>query len=93
MTTFNSTAAKIHEWVTKTFPLAQQREVELHDSLLGSGIIDSLGTLEVVRFLEDEFAIQVTDDEMLADHFESIQAIADLVDSKNRTHVADARAV
>ena len=74
--------ARVHDWVKRTFPLAQQRQVDIHDSLLESGIIDSLGTLEVVQFLEDEFGIFVTDDEMLADHFESIHAISQFVDSK-----------
>lgn len=83
----DDTSLRIHDWVKRTFPLAQQRGVDLHDSLLASGIIDSLGTLEVVQFLEDEFGIVVTDDEMLADHFESIHAIARFVDSKQKVAV------
>jgi acyl carrier protein len=84
---------RIHEWITGNFPLAQQREVGLHDSLLGGGIIDSLGTLEVVRFLEEDLGVQVTDDEMLADHFESIHAIAQFVESKLQEQNVNAEAV
>lgn len=66
----------------RTFPSAQERQLGQHDSLLDNGIIDSLGTLEVVQFLEDEFGVEVTDDEMVADHFDSVHSIAQFVESK-----------
>ena len=83
---------RIHEWVTQNFPLAQQRNVGLDDSLLDSGIIDSLGTLEVVQFLESEFEIILTDEEMMADHFETINSIANLVVSKRESTCSEAEA-
>ena len=89
MNHLDETTAQIHQWLIQNFPLAQQRKVSLDDSLLNSGIIDSLGTLEVVQYLESEFHIVVTDDEMLADHFETINAIATFVDSK-RQAISDA---
>ena len=82
----DETTVRISEWLVRTFPLAQTRAVGLEDSLLNSGIIDSLGTLEVVQFLEQEFGVQVTDEEMVADHFESISAIAQFVTSKHCQH-------
>ena len=79
----DETTIVIQEWLVNTFALTKERTVGLEDSLLDSGIIDSLGTLEVVQFLEDEFGIEVTDEEMVADHFESINAIARFVESKH----------
>lgn len=78
----NKTTETIAQWLRQAFPLAGQRDVQVDDSLLESGIIDSLGTLEVVQFLEDEFGVVVSDDEMVADHFESIRSIAALVDAR-----------
>lgn len=83
MTQVHDTTTRIHQWVNQTFPLAAERKVGLEDSLLDGGIIDSMGTLEVVQFLEDEFGIQVSDEEMVADHFDSIHAISQYVESKN----------
>ena len=74
---------RIHDWVLRTFPLARQYDLDVDASLLESGVIDSMGTLEVVQFLEEEFGIEVTDDEMVADHFESVRSISQLVESKN----------
>jgi acyl carrier protein len=92
MTQFEETAERIDQWLKRTFPLAQERGVGLHDSLLDSGIIDSLGTLEIVQFLESELGIQVTDEEMVGDNFESIYAIAQFADSKLQACSADTNA-
>ena len=82
MTQHEDITARVSDWLTHTFPLAAEREIGVHDSLLESGIIDSMGTLEVVEFLEDQFGIQVSDEEMIADHFDSIHSIVQFVDSK-----------
>ena len=82
MTQLEDNIARISQWLASTFPLAAEREIGTHDSLLDSGIIDSMGTLEVVEFLEDQFGIEVSDEEMIADHFDSIDSIAQFVDSK-----------
>ncbi len=76
------TSARILEWIKQNFPLATQRKVGFRDSLLESGVVDSLGTLEIIQFLEVEFGIQITDEEMVADHFESVHSISLLVGSK-----------
>jgi acyl carrier protein len=74
--------ARIHEWTTGHFPLAKERNIGPSDSLLESGIVDSLGTLDIVMFLEQEFGFVVEDEEMLADHFETIESISNFVKSK-----------
>jgi acyl carrier protein len=73
---------RIREFLFKQFPAARSRGVGNEDSLLTQGIVDSLGVLEVVTFIESEFQLTVTEDEMLSDHFETIARMADLVSRK-----------
>lgn len=73
---------RIHEWIVGHFPLAKERDIGPCDSLLESGIVDSLGTLDIVLFLEREFGFVVEDEEMVADHFESIESITAFVGLK-----------
>jgi len=54
-------------------------------SLIESGVIDSLGVVKIVSFLESDFGIDVRDDEILPRNFESIRAISDFVASKVAT--------
>jgi acyl carrier protein len=60
------------------------KQVDLRDdtSLLNSGVIDSGGVFELVEFVETQFKIKVADDEIVPEHFESIDSIAKLVESK-----------
>lgn len=75
-------AARIHAWIGGQFPLARERAIDHSDSLLEGGIIDSMGVLEIVMYLEREFGVEVDDEDMVADHFESTAAIASFVGSK-----------
>ena len=45
------------------------------DSLLGKGIIDSTGALELVYFLESQFGVKVEDHEMVPDNLDSVDNI------------------
>jgi acyl carrier protein len=53
-------------------------------SLLDSGIIDSTGVLEVVQFIEEQFGIQVKDEELLPENLDSVGRIARFVERKQR---------
>jgi acyl carrier protein len=72
----------IRTFILERFPLARQRNVSNQESLLESGILDSLGILEVVTFVESEFQITVDDDELQPEHFSSIAAMSAYVGRK-----------
>lgn len=73
--------SQINDYVESHFPLAKKRGITSEDSLLKSGIVDSMGVLDLVMFLESTFDITVSDDDMLGDNFETIRSIADYVAS------------
>lgn len=50
--------------------------------LLDNQVIDSLGIFKIVSYLEDRFNIEIDDDDLLPDNFETIDSIAALVGSK-----------
>lgn len=63
--------------------IATDREsLDAGENLLAQGIIDSMGILKLVSFLEDRFQIQVGDAEMVPEHFESIDAVCAFVQKK-----------
>jgi acyl carrier protein len=53
------------------------------DDPLFPDVIDSLGVMELVDFIEREYRITVEEDELLVDNFRSLSAIASLVDRKS----------
>lgn len=50
------------------------------DSLLAKGLLDSMSILKTVTFCEEQFGVTIPDEDVLPDHFESVRAIAALVD-------------
>ncbi len=77
----NSTIAERIRWfLIQQFPAT--RNVGNEEPLLKNGLIDSLGILEVVTFLERQFGFTVTDDELLPENFESIHSLSNFVQLK-----------
>lgn len=76
--------ATIRAYVIEHFPAARDRELADNDSLIDSGIIDSLGVLDVVAFLESAFALTIADEELEVDDFASIDALTAFVCRQSR---------
>ena len=52
------------------------------DSLIETGIIDSLAIVKIIAFLEGEFKIIIGDDDILAENFESIKSMSVFIDMR-----------
>jgi len=52
------------------------------DDLIESGIIDSLGILKLLEFLESKFSINIADEELIPENFESIESIESFISRK-----------
>jgi acyl carrier protein len=75
---------RIRQFVLKTFPLARKCGLEDSQKWLETGILDSLGMLDVVQFLEQEFSISISDEELLPQNFDSLAAVTAFVQNKLR---------
>jgi acyl carrier protein len=73
----------IHQFILTNY-LAGESPGNLREDtpLRTSGILDSLGTLSLVSFLEEHFGIQIEAHETGIDHFDRIRDIAALVGRK-----------
>ncbi|WP_242353776.1 MULTISPECIES: acyl carrier protein [Anaeromyxobacter] len=49
------------------------------DDLITAGVIDSMGIMHLIGFLESTFAIRVRESEILPENFSSVEAIASFV--------------
>ena len=57
-------------------------ELNSTDSFLELGIIDSLGVLQVIDFLEKAFDIKVNDEEMIPENLDSVNSVVAFVERK-----------
>ena len=79
----HSTSEKIEQHIVRKFPRAKKNRVD--DNLLEGGILDSMGVLELVEFIEAEFRITVSDEDLLPENFQTIERIASFVQQRIQT--------
>jgi acyl carrier protein len=78
----NSTNERIRSFIVQKFPAARKRTLDDNVPLIASGIVDSMGVLDVVTFLEKSFSIRLADDELTPDNFATINCISAFVARK-----------
>jgi acyl carrier protein len=81
----NHLNAQIRKFILDKFPLARKQGIQDSDPLLESGVLDSLGVLDLVSFVEQEYSVHVADDELTPENFQNIDRIAAFVESKSGT--------
>lgn len=74
--------SKITHFILERFPGSRKRQLSDDTALLETGIVDSIGVLEIVAFVEQSFAVTVSDDDLLPENFGSIACIARFVEAK-----------
>lgn len=52
-------------------------------SFLQEGIVDSIGIMELVNYIEGEFKITVEDNELTPDNLDSVEQLANFVRAKS----------
>jgi acyl carrier protein len=82
MTGENHLRARVREFILKKFPLARKQDLKDSDALLESGIVDSLGVLDLVNFIEEGFSINVVDEELTPENFQTIDRMVRFIESK-----------
>jgi acyl carrier protein len=74
----------VREYILKNYLFTTDASALRDDvSLMQTGVIDSTGVLELIMFLQEQFGIQVADEEMLPENLDSVQAIAAFVARKS----------
>ena len=68
----------LHETLIKNYlEKKSSKLISIDDSLLTEGIIDSLGLIELVAFIEESFHIILSSDDLKIENFESIKILCD----------------
>lgn len=74
--------AKLRKFIESNFYVAEGEPLPDEASLLDRGVVDSTGVLELITFLQDEFKIEVSDDEMVPANLDSIANLETYVSRK-----------
>jgi len=67
---------QVRSFITENYLYGQDKQFDDNDSFLEHGIIDSTAVLELVAFLEENYAITVEDEELTPDNLDSIKSVS-----------------
>ena len=71
---------KLREYIRGT----TSTDVDSETPLVDQGIIDSMGVMDLIAFIQSNFQIEFTDDDLTAENFQNIHTIAGLIESKDK---------
>jgi len=57
-------------------------KIDPNESLISSGVLDSLALLRLIAFLEEQMGVTVDDSEVIPENFESINEIKSFIEKK-----------
>lgn len=82
-------ATRVREYVLENF-LYMRPDYGFSDtdSLMAHGIMDSMGVIELITFVQDEFGVEVGDDEITEENFGTLEAVSRFVQGKRPEHLA-----
>lgn len=72
----------IQKFILDELAKGRKKTIDVNDDLLGEGIIDSLGILQLVAFIEEKFNYVVPDEDVVIENFMSVNALSHYLDQK-----------
>lgn len=69
---------KIKRYIVKS-SFSQEEDIQNDTLIFENSLLDSMGFLFLIDFLNEEFSIKVEDSELIDDNFKSINNIVDFV--------------
>ncbi len=73
---------EIRRYIVEDILFGDGPKLQKETSFQEQGIIDSLGFLELITFVEKKFGIKIKDDELIPGNFDSLQKITRFVEWK-----------
>ena len=69
---------KVRQFIIKTSYISED-QINNDTLIFAQGIMDSMGFISIIDFIEEDFSISAADNELLEANFESINAIANFI--------------
>lgn len=78
---------QVRAFIVENFMFGDEGGLEDNTSFFEEGIIDSMGIMELVDFIEKTFDIKIEDDELIPENLDNLNKIGEFLERK-RTHSA-----
>jgi acyl carrier protein len=66
---------RVKEFIVKTSYISEDK-VDFDTLIFAEGIMDSMGFVSIIEFIQENYSIIIRDDELIDSNFESVNAIS-----------------
>ncbi len=73
---------ELREFMAANFLYSDVFSLDDSASFMDSGILDSVGVLQIILFLEEQYGIKLADEEVIPENLDSIRNLAEFVERK-----------
>jgi len=63
------------EYIKEEIMRNRNAKLDADTDLLSAGILDSLGILQLVAFIEEKFGVKIPDEDVVFENFQSVNAL------------------
>ena len=74
--------SEIRNYIIENILFGDEELLDVDTSFQESGILDSIGFLEIITFVEGKFGIEIADNEVVPENLGSLQKISSFVEEK-----------
>ena len=75
---------EVRQFVIDNFLFGEgEAQLSNDDSFLEKGLVDSMGILTLVAFVQDKYAVTVPDEDLVPENWDSVKRIARFVQGKS----------
>lgn len=69
------TTEEVMDFLIKAKLIRKDQVLDKNESLIEGGIIDSLGVLEIIGYIENTYGINIGEEDLVPENFDSLAAI------------------
>ena len=77
-------SGKVNKFIRQNYLYDEGKAIDPSASLLGTGVLDSTGILELITFVEEEFNVTFGDEELTSENFDSVDRVTAMLERKLR---------
>jgi acyl carrier protein len=85
MENINQIQQKVRQFIQETSYVPED-QISNDSLIFVQGIMDSMGFISIIDFIEENFSVTANDDELIESNFESINAISDFILRKMKSN-------
>ncbi len=79
----NTIQEQIKNYILTEFAYDRQ-SIAPDDDLLGQGILDSMGVMQLVDYIEANHGVQISDEDIVPENFRSLNTLQEMISHKNQ---------